>query len=155
MIVYRITRAKYSNDLSGHGAELWGGRWNSKGIPVLYTASTASLALLETLAWTSLKLLLKSGFVLIEIEVPEESTLKVKVDDLPTSWQHAAQQTCQSIGDSWALENKYLSLLVPSAILPFESNVLINPSHSTMRLVAIRSVYDLILDERVLGHLQG
>ena len=49
MVVFRIARKEYIQDLSGRGAELFGGRWNEKGIPALYTSSSLSLAALEIL----------------------------------------------------------------------------------------------------------
>ena len=45
MIIYRLTTEMYKNDLSGTGAKLFGGRWNSVGLPVLYTTENISLAI--------------------------------------------------------------------------------------------------------------
>lgn len=52
MILYRFAHHKFSDDLSGTGAKLKGGRWNLTGTPVLYTSSSISLALLEILVNT-------------------------------------------------------------------------------------------------------
>ena len=55
MITYRISNAEFSNDISGTGAKLMGSRWNSKGIPLLYTSQYISLAVLEMLVNTNFK----------------------------------------------------------------------------------------------------
>ena len=47
MIVYRITKSPYRKDLSGMGAKLYGGRWNSKGIPLIYCSESRALAYAE------------------------------------------------------------------------------------------------------------
>ena len=47
MIVFRLAKKQYTHKLSGEGAELYGGRWNSVGTPMLYTSESRSLALLE------------------------------------------------------------------------------------------------------------
>ena len=46
MIVYRFAHPKFAHDLSGTGARLKGGRWNTAGTPVIYTSECISLALL-------------------------------------------------------------------------------------------------------------
>ncbi|MCA9448346.1 MAG: RES family NAD+ phosphorylase, partial [Candidatus Omnitrophica bacterium] len=49
MEVFRVAREAYKTDLSGTGARINGGRWNSPGKAVLYTSENRSLAILETL----------------------------------------------------------------------------------------------------------
>ena len=49
MLVYRIAKTKHITDLNGTGAKLFGGRWNEKGTPLVYTSSSISLAILESL----------------------------------------------------------------------------------------------------------
>ena len=43
MIVYRLSKSKYSADLTGKGAEKAGGRWNSKGVAMVYTSTSRAL----------------------------------------------------------------------------------------------------------------
>jgi len=49
VIVYRIAKTRYIYDLTGAGARLYGGRWNQKGIGMIYTSENRSLASLEFL----------------------------------------------------------------------------------------------------------
>ena len=49
MIVYRLANGEFTHDLSGKGAKLYGGRWNSFGLPAVYTTEHISLAVLEIL----------------------------------------------------------------------------------------------------------
>jgi len=45
--VYRLSRGKYARPLSGKGASIYGARWNSPGIELIYTAANRSLAMAE------------------------------------------------------------------------------------------------------------
>jgi len=47
MLVYRIGRTKYADDLKGEGAGLFGGRWNNKTVGCVYASETRALGLLE------------------------------------------------------------------------------------------------------------
>jgi len=73
MILYRIVKCNYADDLTGTGARLYGGRWNSEGKPAIYLASSRALALLEVLVHLP-PLMVPNGYLLDEIEVPNNST---------------------------------------------------------------------------------
>lgn len=84
MKVYRLTKRKYANDLTGQGAKVVGGRWNSKGNSILYTASSVSLALLEVLV--HLPVYSNLDFVIVEIEIPDDLIVsKLDSSILPTN----------------------------------------------------------------------
>lgn len=153
MIAYRIVKAKYEQDLSGHGAELWGGRWNYPGTPIIYASEHASLALLEILAWTALPQLLKANFSLLALEIPEQSQVQVSLTELPEDWYYPDHWTStQRIGQEWTEMNQALMLKVPSAILPIENNILINPKHPLMKEVVISRTSEISFDPRVIGN---
>lgn len=155
MIAFRIVKAKYEQDLSGHGAELWGGRWNYPGTPVIYASEHASLALLEILAWTALSQLLKANFSLLTLEIPEPSQRQVNLIDLPAEWYYPEHETgTQQIGQDWTEMNQTLILKVPSAILPIENNILINPKHLLMKAVVISHISEISFDPRVIGNFR-
>lgn len=125
MLVYRIARKKYINDLSGKGAELAGGRWNLKGLPVIYTSSTLSLAMFEILVHTD-KDLPPVDMYFSELEIPD----KLIIDDYfnEVSFEHAL-----NIGSNWIKEAESLAIKVPSVLMPKnytrDFNVIINPRH--------------------------
>ncbi len=121
---------KFISDFSGTGAKLYGGRWNSEGLPMLYTSATASLALLEFIC-NSNNLSFSKGVALAEIILPPATKFKkVTLNELPYAWNtYPAPLELKLIGDNWLRENKTLALKVPSAVMASEMNVLINPSH--------------------------
>lgn len=48
--LWRITHARYRETaFSGAGARQYGGRFNSAGVPAVYTSESLALALVETL----------------------------------------------------------------------------------------------------------
>lgn len=70
MIVYRLTRSKYANDLAGTGGLYAAGRCNHKGTPVIYAAQQPSLALAEVLAHLDFDNI-PLDYVLVTIEIPD------------------------------------------------------------------------------------
>jgi RES domain-containing protein len=155
MLLFRVSRKKHARDLSGTGARLNGGRWNSPGIAALYTSGTQSLALLETLAHTSMSLL-EDDFVMLTLELNG----KIGMDEwlpaiLPPGWQdYPAPLSVMKMGDAWLTDNKHLLLKVPSVVVPTEFNYIINPLHKDMTKVVIQSVNALQIDKRVLKSVE-
>ena len=87
MIVYRIAKKEYIEDLSGNGAKRSGGRWNPKGTPVLYCASTSPLAILEKLVSIDMDLL-PDDLYTSALEIPKSKILKISEEELPKNWNH-------------------------------------------------------------------
>lgn len=115
--------------LDGEGAQLWGGRWNSPGRPVVYTSATASLAALEKLAWIDPDEV-PEDLRLFEIELPDNLVPQITtLTKLPADWPEVGSRACIDIGDQWLSSRASLALAVPSALLPEEQNVLVNPLH--------------------------
>jgi RES domain-containing protein len=147
MIVYRIARCELSQDLSGQGSFLYGGRWNSKGVRVLYTSSTSSLAMLEIMAHG-----FKPGkdYCLVVLQIPEDKVRVMKESDLPGEWsQNPAPDKLKKIGDTFVSENKFLVMHLPSAVNREEFNVLINPMHPDFKKIKILRTEKLKIDERL------
>jgi RES domain-containing protein len=139
MIVYRLSKKQYRNDLSGKGAWLAGGRWNSKGIALLYTGQSRALCLTEVAVHMPYGVIPEDYF-LVEIEIPESSILEIAVESLPEDWAafpHPA--STRQIGDEFVREGKHLVLQVPSATVPGDFNYLINPLHDLSYQVKITS----------------
>lgn len=130
MIVYRLTKGKYHLDLSGKGAELYGGRWNSKGVSMLYTSESRALAFAEIAMHIHMGIIPKDYF-LISISIPDTAgILKLTESDMPADWRYNPHSnTTQQIGDQFVADNKFLVLQVPSAVVPGDYNFLVNPNH--------------------------
>ena len=150
MKVFRIASKAYINDLSGRGAMMFCGRWNKKGVSMLYTSQSVSLAALETLANLSINKLNDSLFV-AEIELSD--TLKISdVEDLPKQWNvHPHTSSTVSIGSDFVKSGGFC-LKVPSAIIPKEYNYLFNPGHEDFGAVKIIDTMPLILDNRLVRY---
>ena len=148
MKVYRISKCSFIDDLSGTGAALFGGRWNSKGTYVLYTAASPSLALLETIVHISN--IPPSGYCMLTLEIPDDSITEIQAKQLHASWQqHPSPAVVRKIGDRFVKENKTVALKLPSAVVPEEFNYLLNPAHPAFRKVKILSKRDIRFDERL------
>ncbi|AVO43565.1 RES family NAD+ phosphorylase [Simplicispira suum] len=121
-----------SDDLSGIGAEKTGGRWNRKGHPVLYTASSISLAALETLGHLGTGGLPLNRY-LVRIEVPDDvwnARERKPALTLPVGWDARPEgMVSLDLGDQWLKELSSVLLEVPSVVVPEENNVLVNPRH--------------------------
>lgn len=151
MLVYRIAGTKHIHDLSGSGARLFGGRWNHKGVGVVYTSESRSLATVEFLVHVSIPYI-PSYLSIASIEIPDRIRPKnVSMSVLPGDWRdYPAKSDLMDIGTKWILSNASLMLKVPSSVVEHEFNILINPLHHDMRYVKIIHVEDYRLDKRLL-----
>ena len=150
LIVWRITTARFARSaFSGEGARLYGGRWSPKGVPVVYTAANQSLAMLEMLVQDQL---LRARYVMIEARVPSAVTIdRISIDDLSSDWREiGARQKLQAIGAAWARKQKAAVLAVPSAIVPRESNYLLNPLHPAFKRINIDKPSTVETDLRLI-----
>jgi len=150
MIVFRLSKSKFSNDLSGKGAEKSGGRWNSKGTPIIYTGQSRALCTTEIAVHTPLGIL-PNDYELIEIEIEDSiEILEIDTKKLSKKWKvfpHAHET--QVLGDKFVTENKYLLLKVPSVVVQGEFNYLINPNHPEIHRVKIKNIEKFSFDERL------
>ena len=154
MIVYRICPSDYANDISGTGAKLYGGRWNSEGLKALYTSSSRALALLEILVHADFATLQNRVYKVLEIKIPEENLSKFNINKLSPNWNNDfIQAETQEAGDVFLTRKEYLTLEVPSVILPDEMNFILNPEHLSFEQVEIISTKTLEIGKRVLKAL--
>ena len=148
MTVYRFSSEKYKVDISGQGARLYGGRWNNKGLPALYTSASISLSLLEVLAHAVQYADLKKSF-LMTLSIPEDASIyKIPITKLNDRWQTDAGYT-RFMGDAFLRDNKYLLLQVPSAVIKTEFNYIINPLHKDFKKVKLVSSRRFEMDDRL------
>lgn len=150
MIVYRLSKQAYIKDLSGRGAELNGGRWNSKGTAVVYTSSSRALAVLEVAVHTPLGLM-PSDYFMATIELPDNAEIfKPHTDQLPEKWNsNPLIKATQQIGDNFVKADRYLALQVPSATVAGDFNYLLNPSHPDFKAVKIINIEFFEFDSRL------
>jgi RES domain-containing protein len=154
MLVYRISKRAHIEDLSGIGAGLYGGRWNPKGINMLYTSSSIALASLEYLVH-NYHLLSTAEVCLVKIEIGMPTPLEeVSAAELPDGWnlQLNLQYATQNIGKSFYLSAKSYILKVPSAVVSGEYNLLLNPGHhhhAHTTVVEVKAPF--VFDKRILN----
>ncbi len=152
MIVYRLSRGKYHLDLTGKGAELYGGRWNSKGVAMLYTSQSRALAFAEVAIHIPVGIVPKDYFLISINTSDTASILKLAEKDMPADWRsNPHSNSTQNIGDQFIVESKYLIFQVPSAIVPGDFNFLINPNHSLIKEVTIKDVEPFEFDSRYVA----
>lgn len=150
MIVYRLCKRQFSLDLSGKGAEMYGGRWNSKGIPLVYTSQSRSLAFAEIAMHIPLGIIPKD-YCLVTIRIPDNAeALELTEADMPKDWRlNPHSHSTQKIGDAFVVAAKQLVLRVPSAVVPGDFNYLLNPAHPKMSKVSIEGVEPFEFDSRL------
>ena len=146
MILWRIaadTRSYGADDLSGAGAAKSPGRWNDSGQPVLYTAPTIAIAVLETAAHIDDGGLPLNRY-LVEITVPETTWAAREILDvskLDITWSAIpAGRGSVKPGSDWIRGGKAALLVVPSVIVPEEPAVIINTAHPDVASLHARIV---------------
>jgi RES domain-containing protein len=150
MIVYRISACKNISQLNGYGAFLNGGRWNSKDRFMLYASCSPALALVETLAHFSIHNS-PDNYCILMLDVPDYLISEFPKDKLPSDWQVSpSPYSLKKIGDSFLNQQQFVGLKVPSAIIEYDFNLLLNPMHPTFHQIKITQQSTFNLDKRVL-----
>ena len=127
MIVYRITSTKHAGDISGTGAAVHGGRWNKKGVAVLYTGESKEIALLETIVHTPP--LFVPNLDILTIKIPDSIT-ELSIKSLPSNWaDYPAPSVLAGIAQKWIDEGKTIALKVPSCVIHTAHNYILNCRH--------------------------
>ena len=150
MKAFRLSRKKYSKELSGKGASLSGNRWNSKGSEIIYCASSRALAMAEVAVHLNLALIPKD-YLMIEINIPDSIYIeKIDIGKLPPDWDLFPHIfPTQKIGDEFIIGNRSCVLQVPSAVVKGDINYLINPFHKDFKSIEIINSYSFPFDKRL------
>lgn len=149
-VVWRLLTARFADAaFTGEGARLYGGRWNRKGVPMVYTAGSQSLATLEMLVQDAP---LRARYVMIPVGLPKNLKIeRISAEELPDDWRDlAARDQTQAIGTAWAKRKSSAVLAVPSAVIPAEFNYLLNPLHPSFSKIEIGEPQDFITDLRLI-----
>jgi len=84
----------------------------------------------------------------IPIEIPD--SLISGLPELPDGWNHFPYRSePRQIGDRWIKLGSSLAMLIPSAILPAERNILINPGHPDFGQIRIGEPEPHAFDRRL------
>ena len=148
--VYRILRKPYAKrPLEGQGAYRFGGRWSSVGTRLAYTAEHLSLAMIEYFIHIDPDDPPKD-LVVVTAEVPDNvSRTSISQKQLPANWrQNPSPPELAEIGDRFVRDRSAAILIVPSALVPPESNWLINPQHPECSRIRLHSVEAFGYDSR-------
>lgn len=147
---WRIVKVRHAaTAFDGEGPRLYGGRWNSAGVRVVYASFTKSLAALETLV--HLNLPVTSQYVAIPLRFDEALVEIFPAADLPVGWNDEPPSlVSQQIGDTWAKNSRSVLLALPS-VLTGETNFLINPAHPHFARIRIGKPEPFTFDSRLLG----
>lgn len=127
---YRITKAACAATIwSDTGARDHGGRWNSRGVAVVYTAENRSLAAVEQLVHMVRPRVLR-GYIVASITFDDARMQRLDSAALPAGWRDpVAPPEIKRFGDEWVAAGQYPALAVPSVVMPGELNYLFNPAH--------------------------
>ena len=136
---FRICKTRFlPSAMSGEGARLVGGRWNSPGQPVVYAASSLSLATLEVMVHLEEADVFYQLFSWISLEFPKEIVETPDIATLPTGWRSdETSPAARTVGDEWLRSMRSAVLAVPSVVMEGEMNYLLNPRHPDFQLVHV------------------
>ena len=144
--LYRIHDPRH-DALSGTGAALKGGRWNPRGLPVVYTSSAYEGTMLEILARVVTRRI-PQGYVASRIVLPDDCEVERLDGGLFPDWFDWVRS--RRIGRGWAVSLRSLALEVPSYVAqPWGRNVLVNPRHADFGRVRVAEVVDVRWDPRM------
>ncbi len=152
MIAWRLTsHAAIARAFSGEGAALGQGRWNHLGTRVVYAADSIALAVLEILVHFH-RDAPPLRYFSFRVTVPDDAVEVVPDRDLPRGWKAVpASDGSRSFGSSWIASGRSLALSVPSAIIPSQRCILLNPRHPRFAEVGIDRPRSFRFDQRLLG----
>ena len=153
VIAFRIASRRHPV-FDGAGAAEYGGRWHSPGRPVIYAATSLSLAMLEQLAQTGTGHL-PTDHVCVEITIPDSIAIEIaSASDIP-GWDAPDRRASRAFGDRWLMELRTCVLRFASVIVPTERNVAINPAHVDFARIDASAPRPLNRDERLKKYVEG
>ncbi len=149
--VFRLVKARHAGHaFDGEGAKRFGGRFSPRGVAMVYTASHLSLAALELFVHLD-PADAPEDLVSIAAHLPARLEIRrLAVEDLPRDWRaFPAPEGLRELGAEWVREGKTAALAVPSAVVPREANVLLNPAHPDFEAIEIDAPEPFRFDPRM------
>jgi RES domain-containing protein len=150
MRFWRICRRRYAAEAAtGEGARLFGGRWNSRGVRMVYASTSLALAAVET--FVNLEPNLQpTDLVSIAGEIPDPLRIQqLDLKELPAGWYQSRDESLRQIGDEWIRAGPTVALQVPSAAIQGEWNVLLNPAHPDFPKITFHKPQQFEFDTRM------
>lgn len=153
VVAWRIVKSRFAKQaFTGEGARRFGGRWNSPGHAVVYTAESQALAALEILVHVDSEKLLRK-YVAIPVTIEEDLISSLDMAKLPRNWKaFPVPPATRMLGDHWVFSRESAVLRVPSVVIPNESNYLLNPLHKDFKKLIVGAPklfrYDLRLTKQ-------
>lgn len=150
MRVWRIGNGKYAAAVfNGEGAYLYSGRWNPAAVRMVYTSTSLALAAVELFvhlepATASPKLISLSATIPDDIYVAQ-----IALDSLPANWKVVDNLELQQRGAEWIASVSSVALQVPSAVIPGEWNILLNPTHPDFARIIFDPSEPFVFDPRM------
>jgi len=154
MRVWRICRQRFAQGaFSGEGSRLFSGRWNPVGVPMVYTSSHLSLAAIEVFVHLQVRTE-PEDLVSIAAELPVDQAHLLRAAEaltarLPKNWHRLENQQLRQIGAKWIDSGRTLAMMVPSAVIEGEWNVLLNPAHLEAKAIKIDNPKPFRFDARM------
>jgi RES domain-containing protein len=146
-----VGEAQAAMAFSGEGARLYGGRWNSVGVPLVYASEHLAMAALEVRVHID-QTRMRKRYVAIAFEYEESFLERWGLEDMPAGWkEEPPPRSVQERGDEWVRSGRSLMLALPSVIIPQENNLLINPRHPDFEKLVMKPPVMFSFDPRLLA----
>lgn len=149
MQVWRLFPGRFrSSAFTGVGGLYAARRWNHLGTVMVYTSTSRALAALEFFVNLEPNEA-PDDLLLAEAVIPDEWVERLNPDSLPSDWRELENLACRDLGSSWAASGRSLALVVPSAVVQGDSNILLNPTHPNFGAVALTKPIPFHFDPRM------
>lgn len=150
MRAWRIAKAKRATDLSGQGAAIEGGRWNEAEVPAVYMGLSPAICCLETFVHQTARPQIPMTITVFELPDDPDLYYEPTAGQLPGGWNSMpADRPSMEFGTNWLRGRQQLGLIVPSAVMPLERNIVLNPWHPAITEVQVVEVLDFRYDDRM------
>jgi RES domain-containing protein len=149
IVVYRVCKTRYPV-FDGTGAAIAGGRWNSRGRPLIYCADSYAGSLLEILVHANAPVALPGSHHCARAFIEDDIAIEVLEEaDLP-GWADEDAVISRGFGDLWLAEQRTAILSVPAATArPYGRNVLLNPLHPDYGRIVLEAPVEVRWDARL------
>ena len=148
----RLWRISEHADLSGEGGLRFSGRWHSRGSRIVYLSDHPASALVESLVHLEIdREDVPDSYQLLAVDIPDDFHFaSIEEKQLNAQWRAQLAET-RALGDRWLRDDQAALLRVPSALVPFASNWLLNPAHADTARVRVAEIIRALFDRRLFG----